>query len=893
MKRSTVLWITGVGLVGFMIHLANTRQAEPALSPIAPNEYVAASFSALAGAMKQLGPEQINRRERLSLMNAVSSAASAYRERRICDAFEDMNAFLRKANGMRGAARVALMERLYNSGRALRDSMFDPFVDKPGMSPPQCFDPESRSQPRLAILASDNQRFAAEISFGQPRLWTVQRGEETWTQLALPGLDALSGVPGLPSVPVWRGLIGVPRGATAALKVVAAPAVAETLQLNLYPYQSEPADAELPQVAPEFLDPPLAKDRAFYASERTYPPEPCVLTPLGTVRDLQVAQVLCAVGQYSPRGDQLRLFRSIRFDVRFDGGDGNFITEQTVSPFEPAGQLAVSAVLNSEAVAKHVGPAKFLLPRCAGEELLVLTHPDFRNAADALAVWKREKGIVTTVVEVGAGTAYDSADDIDGLIEFRYARCRTRPSYVLLLGDAEFVPPARTDYDTKGEYCGTCGDATTGSDWGYAIYPPVGPFEKLLADFGVGRIPVDSDDEAQAVVEKIIAYESSPPSLGFGSGAPFYTTVALAAQFQCCRMKEDGSPLADQSGRAQRSFAETAEIVRNALAAAGKDGERIYEETVDSDYTGDTEPNRYYNGSLLPADLRAGSGFAWDGSTADVIDAFNDGRFLVLHRDHGDSSGFSHPSFGTTDLDMLSNAERLPVVYSVNCASGYFDRETDIGDEDAAESFMEEMLMKTDGGMVGGLGDVRNSPTWANSALARGFFDATWPDLAPEFGGATSIRRLADILNHGRAYMMTQVGAPQTAGSVVLDAARAENIMWHVFGDPTLEMWTANPRPIRLNIDYRMFIRPEHLWVEYAEEGAIITATQLSAGGEIIPIGRAVVEDGVAVIPYYNDPQAGQPIQLSAAKENTVSVLLTAPWRRLPGSVRSRLQPVR
>mgnify|MGYP003572595311 CR=1 FL=1 len=592
---------------------------------------------------------------------------------------------------------------------------------------------------------------------------------------------------------------------------------------------------------------------------------------MGQYRDLRMVQVLCAAGQYNPVSDELRLFDNVRFDIEFEGGADTFITSQTLSPFESSSKDAIGSALNGSTAAAHIEDLDLSTLVCAGEELLILTHPDFRDAADDLAQWKEDKGIATTVVNVGEGTAYESADAIDDLIESRYDDCVVRVSYVLLLGDVEYVPPAGTDYDTTGDYCGSCGDATTGSDWGYALYPQ-GLFDVFFPDFGVGRISVDNADEAQRVVDKIILYESDPPFIDLFSGAPFYTTAALAAQFQCCRMNEDGSPLGGQFGRTQRSFIEVAESARNAVQIAGKTGERIYTETVDGDYTGDPTPNRYYNGTLLPLDLRSGSGFAWDGSTGDIADAFNAGRFLVLHRDHGNSSGFSHPSFTTSHLGLLDNQELLPVVYSVNCASGYFDRETNTGG--TSESFMEHLLMEPDGGMVGGLGDVRNSPTWANTALTRGFFDATWPNLAPEYGSSAPKRRLADILNHGKVYMLTQVGVPQTAGSVSLEAVIAEYIMWHAYGDPTLELWTSNPYLLILELHYELEVLPEFLWVWYEEEGAVITALQRSEEG-IRPVARGQVQGGVAQMAYVNRPVPNLPIILSASKENAISVRLT------------------
>src|SRR5205085_2714429 len=125
-------------------------------------------------------------------------------------------------------------------------------------------------------------------------------------------------------------------------------------------------------------------------------------------------------------------------------------------------------------------------------------------------------------------------------------------------------------------------------------------------DFALGRIPVDTLDQANTVVNKIINYEHTPPSL-----PSFYSTATLASDFQCC-LAGGAAP-----GTDQRTFVQTSEFARNVLMANGKTGERIYA------MTGSGTPNRYYDGTLLPPDLGSGSGFPWNGNTFDISNAIN------------------------------------------------------------------------------------------------------------------------------------------------------------------------------------------------------------------------------------------------------------------------------
>jgi hypothetical protein len=824
-----------------------------------PDPAVNAAFDELGDHLNGIPDSVLNKGLRTSLMQKVRNAQAAYERGQACTAVNILGAYLNETQALRRGRGVAGAEDLYNRGRALRGEV----VSREGPTS-RCADPGAGRAPQVSIQASDNLHFQASVGFGSPRMWTTEAGGETWTQLSLPGTQSQVGPPGLPGVPSWQALVALPQGATPVVALVT-PTIAETIHINLYPFQQQPFDQEpqepFPPPPQTFMDRPFVKDSDAYSRNANFPPSPCAVRVLGQYRDMQFAQVECVSAQYNPVTDELRRFDSVAFDIRFQGGDGNFITSQSLSPFEPASKVGIPTVLNSEAVLKYVKPIDLSHLICLGEELLLLTHPNFRAPADQLAQWKRDKGISTTVINVGAGTPYPTAGAIDDLIENRYDSCVVRPSYVLLMGDSEFVPPARTDYDVDD-------DATTGSDLGYALYVQF-LLDVFFPDFGVGRIPVDTVGEAQTVVDKIIGYESNPPFINFFGGAPFYTTATMASYFQCCRTD------VMQAGRDMRSFVETSETVRNTLLAGGKSVQRIYNTNTDyqGDFVADTTPRRFWDGDPLPAALGPASGFPWDGDTTDIVGAFNAGRFNILHRDHGGSSGWVDPVFTTGNFASLANGALLPVVYSVNCKSGYFDSETDTGG--GSESFMEQLLLRAGGGMVGGLGDVRNSPSWANSALTRGFYDATWPNLAPGFGGATVHRRLGDILNHGKVYLLTQVGVAQPAGDVTLDEMIDEYIMWHAFGDPTLEMWTSNPYSLVLPVAFELQTLERSLVVKYAAEGAELTALQMMGDGSVRPIARAMVKGGVAELPFFLAPDPKLPILLSASSANAVSVLLT------------------
>lgn len=768
-------------------------------------------------------------------------------------------------------------EWLFAQGRG---TQYDLLVEQPGGNPCAAYArigmPDS-AEPGL----QDASNLETTFAFGAPRPQVLfDPTDAVHTGLLLPAVQkATLGEPGTPELPAVRRLVAIPQGA--AVEVDFEATIAETFKANLWPFQDQPVDQTAPTPDPTigeeepdpsvYGNPEFVRNDNLYGTDRPYPSSPVGITRLGRFRDMELIQVEVVGGQYNGVSDEVTLFSDVKVNLAFSGQTQGFVTENVESPFESSPDVYTNSVLNHVAVLQTPFIPPIVTPNFYGEEFLILTHPNFREAADALAAWKNEKGILTHVFECGTGsgiTGRQTNTEIDTFIENRYDSTIVKPTYVLLLGDAEFIAPF---------YRPRMGDTDIiGTDWPYAerTYPGQ-EFPTLVPTFAVGRIPVDTLAQANTVVNKIIDYEKTPP----GTVGPdaFYNRVTLASQFQCCRT-DVANP-----GTAQRTFAEVSEFVRAALVGQGYSVQRIYQRTIDAAYGGDPTPRRYYNGTPLPAAIGPGSGFAWNGSTTDVVNAFNEGRFLIIHRDHGWSGGWGHPPFNWDHVpSLLSNGSFQPVVYSINCTSGYFDNETAAGGSFGTVYFTERLLRQADGGAVGVIGDTRVSPSWPNTALLRGLVDATWPNTVPSFGNNAKKRRLGDILNHAKLYILTQIGVAGQGTSYA--NAYNELILYHVFGDPTMEMWTSDPTNFLLPLNFGLLaIEPERIIIPYEFEGAKITVFQEQPRTkELVPIGRATVADGAADVEFFQPPTEDLPLLVSAAAEDAVGVSAMLDWPTEP-----------
>jgi len=115
--------------------------------------------------------------------------------------------------------------------------------------------------------------------------------------------------------------------------------------------------------------------------------------------------------------------------------------------------------------------------------------------------------------------------------------------------------------------------------------------------------------------------------------------------------------------------------------------------------------------------------------------------------------------------------------------TGQFDFST------ASDSFAEYILKK-DGGAPSLIAATRVSGTWRNDSLEKALFDGIYPGVIPTYPGTTASyaiknNRLGDLLNYAKVYLFTSHG--------LNSGVKGHNEIYHVIGDPTLEIWTSPP----------------------------------------------------------------------------------------------------
>lgn len=474
--------------------------------------------------------------------------------------------------------------------------------------------------------------------------------------------------------------------------------------------------------------------------------------------------------QYDYTNNIVRNYSKIRYRICFERDELQERGLRTVKTVfnDP---ILNNMVLNPPSLTNTVPLMKSITDTSTTEsnrDYLIISIPEYEEAIQRFAEWKRTLGF-RVHVELNS---FWNRHTIKSKISSYYNQEDCNLCYLLIVGDKENVPSyleSKNGYTYRTDLYHVCMDGENDS----------------IPDICKGRIPVKSNDEANIVFDKIMNYEHFPI---FNSD--FYKRGLHCADF------EDRSP---RDNYEDRIFVKTSEDIRNYMRYLGKDVNRVY--YADSAVTPLYWNNSFYSfGEEIPHELRKPI-FAWNGNYEDINSHINNGCFYILKRGHGTEKAWDNPDFDVSHINLLSNGNRLPVVFSLCCKTGTFDYSSDC--------FAETFLKKAEGGCVGIYAATQNSISGYNDILAETMFDAIWPDsiLRINLQNGTDARtvnpepvyELGRILDMGMFYLseikesfINQISINEEPSSI-LNLQYTRDI-FHCFGDPSMMIRTEVPQ---------------------------------------------------------------------------------------------------
>ena len=588
------------------------------------------------------------------------------------------------------------------------------------------------------------------------------------------------------------------------------------------------------------------------------------------LRGLGLGQLYLYGGQYTAATKKLRIFSKVRVKIKFTnpliGGDGkaDYGLGSVSSAYNQSFRKIYGNILaNADIALANLSPAP--VPRRSsgqhkvaagseqcGEEMLVVSHPDFAAETNTFVNGKNAQGLFTRAVYVGDPGVGSTADSIRDFVQGEFSQSNAEtgepcvtPSYLTLIGNTAKIPT----------FSGDTNAPTTPGDIDYSL-PSKNTY---VPDLSVGRLPAANASEAGVMVSKILAYENATPS----SSDSFFKNVTITSFFQ------NADPKKNQD---QRGFIRTSEQLRAALikTGAGNPGKTVERLYSTSNPTGTTKLMKDDLGRSFPKDIQKTQKQApWNvGNQTSVVSSVKSGRFLLISRDHGNFDRIFNPAFGTfvpegatsSSVSLMTNGPLAPIAWLIACLSGRFD-------DPANPSFAEAMLGRSGGGMVGVLASSRESPSEVNNSLTMALADAVWPSILPT-GNKTPIYRMGDVVNAAKLQVLMS-GGP-SASVDILNEMRLYN--W--FGDPSMQLWVQKPAAISTALSGPAGIGSADVKLTLSNANAN-GATAVLLGDGDVPIGKAVVKGTSVAISPQNGIASSGSLKVVLIKDQALPTTLT------------------
>ena len=666
-------------------------------------------------------------------------------------------------------------------------------------------DNKSRPAPFRNTIDNGINGIKVSYSFIELNSFNKTHNKEVYSAYSITDFSHLQEV-GKPALPSHIDLVAIPDGADYKLKI----------------YHKNPQKSKTKKIFPALkpardtqgaAEPEFEINKSFYNTDQVYPQQSVRIIGEMKYRGIRMAMVETCPVQYNPFTSELFVNSEVSYEIVFSGANKftdysqhteTFINQITNYPLN-------NKSFTEEAKLYYLTNNKEL-DNTTAKNYIIITHSNFVAAADSLANWKRQMGYSVEVISANNWTTAS----VKNAVHTRYQNWTPKPDYLLIIGDNGDVP-SETYYTYDGD--------PFGSDLYYVCMDGSSDF---VPDMAKGRISPSSVENAMMQVRKIINYERNPIS-----DTAFYNNGANCAQYQ----DDDGD------GYADRRFLHTSEDIRDYIQSKGYTSERIY--YTDNNVIPAYFNNGYYSqGQALPTVLLKSSGFDWTKGAADIATSINSGKFFLFHRDHGyaGGSGWAHPHFTNSNMSLLNNGDKLPVVFSINCHTGEFT---------LPSCFAETFMRLNNAGSVGIFAASYYSYSGYNDGFSIGLIDGIWsnPGMIPNFGSGgisnpnvtphNDIKEMGNLLNHGLTRVI------QTWGGGTAEN-RYTHELFHYFGDPAMRMWTHIPDTIIAISSDTISCSATGFAIDtcnvadavatISKDGLLIGKTTLTNGSGVIPI---------------------------------------------------------
>jgi hypothetical protein len=540
---------------------------------------------------------------------------------------------------------------------------------------------------------------------------------------------------GKAELPVLKKLFRIPFGAEAIVKIIQLQE--ESISLSDYGishavFPNQPSISK----ADDAEKVPFIYDRGYYNNNQFNENPKVKIDLLGKIRGQQIARLNISPFSYNPVTNQLKIITKIEAKVVFKDADlaADFsIRKRYFNPnFEHQFKQFVNYLPLPEKDVITTYPVKYV----------IISDPMFQSILQPFVEWKAKKGFMVVEGYTNDPLVGNTTSSIKAFIKNMYDNATANdpaPTYLLIVGDQAQVP----------SFNGSTGSHI--SDMYYCEFDGGGDF---YPEMYFGRFSATIPEQLTSQILKTLEYEK-------------YTMPNPAYLDEVLMVAGVDASMAPTYGNGHINY--------------GTDN------YYNSNHGLTSYTYLYGSGSPITSDMPAAS--------AAIIADVSGGVGFANYTAHCGSSGWSDPSFSTSDVPSLQNNNEYGLLIGNCCQSNKFD---------VPECFGEALLRADNKGAVGYIGGSNNTywdedywwgvgngttpppsnPTYAQTGL--GVFDCIWHENGEQ---------QAD-------WFITQGQMIHAGNLAVTQAGGSEQYYWeiyHLMGDPSLMPYFGQPQAMNIS----------------------------------------------------------------------------------------------
>jgi len=490
----------------------------------------------------------------------------------------------------------------------------------------------------VQILVNSNEKLVKTvlIKFSKFEMETKTIDNQNYFSISVPGFSVHS-EPGNPLMPVWHKLIEVPFGyeITVEYKVLSSK---EYKGVRPIPAQRIPdRNKSLDNLYDNFI-----LNKSVYNGTNVFPENRISLGEQIFIGGKRVIPLTYFPFEYSPAENSINVNYQSEIIISFKKVKSEKAFNEAPEFFSPTiSKLSENLTLSFSNESRS--SEEKLAPR-----MLIITHDNFYESILPLAEWKNRQGIVTKVIKTSDLGDRRLPTDIQDKVKELVVKDSVSNyyDYLLLVGDVAYIPAFSGVYNALNDHS----------------YSTINSND-FLPDIMVGRFSVNTVDECDIYVNKVINYERNL----FGNDSTSWLKNATVAA--------SNDKLDDKHGR------------------------HLYAEFKN-------------HGFNKVDDLRASN---YQFTNYNIANALNEGRSWMFYIGHGDETAWlTTGTFSKSTIENnLTYTNTLPAIVSVACLNADLDYKF-------GESFGERwMNIGENKGAIAFIGSTELTPFYYSDTLGK------------------------------------------------------------------------------------------------------------------------------------------------------------------------------